>query len=167
MADATICYLSLGSNLGDRAGNLADALRRLRAHSQLQILKVSSLYQTAPLGPPAQPDFYNIVAQFQADCPPEELLEIVQQVEQEMERVRGEHWGPRNIDIDILLFGDKNVDTPQLQLPHPQMMHRQFVLVPLAEIAPDLLLPDGRPIAQAANPDASGLRRVCRFPSTS
>ncbi len=153
MADATTCYLSLGSNLGDRATNLADALHRLRDHPQLQILKVSSLYQTAPVGPQAQPDFHNIVAQFQADCPPEELLEIVQQVEQKMGRVRGERWGPRNVDIDILLFGNEVIDTPQLQVPHPQMMQRQFVLVPLAEIAPELVLPNGQTAADAAIPD--------------
>ncbi len=153
MADATTCYLSLGSNLGDRAANLADALRRLRNHPQLQILNVSSVYQTAPVGPQDQPDFYNIVAQVEANCTVKELLEIAQQVEQEMGRVREEHWGPRNIDIDILLYGTETIDTPELQVPHPQMMQRQFVLVPLAEIAPDLILPNGQTAADAALPD--------------
>ncbi len=152
MTEGTACYLSLGSNLGDRAAHLAEALRRLHSHPRLQVCEVSSVYETDPIGPPEQPDFYNIVAQVQATCAAKELLEIVQQIEEEMGRVRTQRWGRRSIDIDILLYGKQTIDTPRLQVPHPQMMQRQFVLVPLAEIAPDLVLPDGHTAAQAARP---------------
>ena len=160
MTESIICYLGLGSNLGDRGAHLADALRRLQDRPQLQILKVSSVYETAPVGPPDQPDFYNVVARVEANCTAQQLLETVQQVEQQMGRAREARWGPRTIDIDILFFGSETIDTPGLRVPHPQMMQRQFVLVPLAEIAPDLLLPDGRTAAQAANPADPTVHRV-------
>lgn len=160
MTEGTVCYLSLGSNVGDRAAHLAEALRCLQSYPQLQVRKVSSIYETDPVGPPRQPDFFNLVAQVQVDCTATELLEIVQQVESQMRRVRQQRWGPRIIDIDILLYGNETIDTPELQVPHPQIMQRQFVLVPLAEIAPDLILPDGRPAAQAANTDDPTIRCI-------
>ena len=158
MTDVTTCYLSLGSNLGDRAGNLAEALRRLQDYPQVQILAVSSVYETDPVGPQDQPDFYNIVAQVAADCTAEELLAIIQQIEREIGRVRAQRWGPRNIDIDILLFGSETIDMPELRVPHLGLMQRQFVLVPLAEIAPDLILPDGHTAAEAVHPTDPAVR---------
>ena len=158
--DGIVCYLGLGSNLGDRAAQLAEALRRLDRHPQLQVLKASSVYETDPVGPQDQPDFLNLVAQLAVHCTPEELLQMVQRVEQQMGRVRQRRWGQRNIDIDILLFGDQTIDTPELQVPHPALKERQFVLVPLAEITPDLILPDGRRAVQAAHADDPTVRRI-------
>lgn len=160
MSAGIVCYLGLGSNLGERAAHLTEALRRLHSHPRLEVVKVSCVYETDPVGPQDQPDFFNLVAQVQVNCTPEELLAIVQQVEREMGRVRTERWGPRNIDIDILLYGNQTIDTPELQVPHPQMMRRQFVLVPLAEIAPDLILPDGHPAAEAATADDLAVRAL-------
>ena len=160
MENAITCYLGLGSNLGDRRGNLAEALQRLANHRQVEIVQTSSIYETAPVGPQDQPDFFNQVTQAEMTCSARQLLMAVQEIERGMGRVRSRRWGPRNIDIDILLYGDQTIDQPDLKLPHPQMLNRQFVLVPLAEIAPDLILPDGQRAAEAADAQAGQVRRV-------
>lgn len=157
--EAVTCYLGLGSNISDRGANLAEALRRLGRVPTVEIAKTSSIYETAPVGPQNQPDFFNQVVQAKVTCRARRLLEHVQGIEQEMGRVRTRRWGERIIDIDILLYGDETIEEPDLQIPHPRMLARQFVLVPLAEIAPDLLLPDGRRAADAAAGDAQ-VRRV-------
>ena len=149
----------MGSNIGDRAANLAEALRCLGQAPAIEIVKTSSIYETAPVGPQDQPDFFNQVVQADMTCSAWQLLELVQGIEQDMGRVRRRRWGERVIDIDILLYEDQTIDQPDLQIPHPRMIARQFVLVPLAEIAPDLILPDGRRAADAAASDAQ-VRRV-------
>ncbi len=157
--EAVTCYLGLGSNIGDRRANLAEALQHLGQLPAIEIVKTSSIYETAPVGPRDQPDFFNQVVQAEVTCSPRQLLELLQKIEQDMGRVRRRRWGERIIDIDILLYGDETMDEPDFQIPHPQMLARQFVLVPLAEIAPDLVLPDGRRAADAADAGAQ-VRRV-------
>ncbi len=157
--EAVTCYLGLGSNIGDRRANLDEVVQRLAQIPTLEIVRTSSIYETAPVGPQDQSDFFNQVVQAEVSCSGRRLLKLVQGIEQDMGRVRTRRWGERIIDIDILLYGDETVDKPDLQIPHPQMLARQFVLVPLAEIAPDLVLPDGRRAAEAAAAGAR-VRRV-------
>ena len=144
------CYLGLGSNIGDRAANLGEAEQYLAQIPVVEVVRSSSIYETAPVGPQDQPDFFNQVVEALVNCPARQLLGHIHRIEQEMGRVRTRQWGERIIDIDILLYGDETIDEPDLQIPHPQMLVRQFVLVPLAEIAPDLILPDGRRVTDAA-----------------
>jgi 2-amino-4-hydroxy-6-hydroxymethyldihydropteridine diphosphokinase len=128
-------YLSFGSNLGDRAANLRAAVAQLDVAGRL--LAVSGLYETQPVDVPDQPWFLNSVAAVETEKTPRELLQFALQIEAAMGRLRMRHKGPRNIDIDIVLFGNHIVDEPGLKIPHPEMQHRRFVLEPLVEIAPD------------------------------
>lgn len=141
-------YLSLGSNLGDRQAMLVDALARLGTSGRLTVVKRSSIYETEPVGFADQPWFYNLAAEVDTALSPEELLHLTKEVEQEMMRTREIRWGPRTIDIDILLYDGLTLTTDRLTLPHPEMTRRRFVLEPLHEIAPALTLPDGRPIGR-------------------
>jgi len=137
-------FLGLGSNLGDRGANIREALDRLARDPDIHVKRVSSLYETAPIGYTDQPDFVNAVALIETELGPADLLHIVVGIENDMGRVRKHLWGPRVIDIDVLLYDDAVVNTSELTVPHPRMMERAFVMVPLAEIAPDLELPGGR-----------------------
>jgi 2-amino-4-hydroxy-6-hydroxymethyldihydropteridine diphosphokinase len=128
-------YLSLGSNLGDRAANLRSALAQLEVAGR--VLAVSAFYETQPVDVPDQPWFLNCVVAIATDKLPRELLQFALKIEAEMGRLRMRHKGPRNIDIDILLFGNRVIDEPGLKIPHPAMHKRRFVLEPLAEIAPE------------------------------
>ncbi len=128
-------YLSLGSNLGDRAANLHAAVAQLGAAGRL--LAVSALYETQPVDVPDQPWFLNCVAAIETDQTPRELLQLALRVEAAMGRLRMHDKGARNIDIDVVLFGDCVVDEPGLKIPHPAMHRRRFVLEPLVEIAPE------------------------------
>ena len=133
-------YLSLGSNVGERRHNLERALERLE-QEQIHVVARSDIYETEPQDVPAQAWFLNMVVECRTRCFPLQLLAILQSIEREIGRVRGAgavHRGPRIIDIDILLFGNVVMDTPQLSIPHPRMLDRRFVLEPLIEIAPDL-----------------------------
>jgi dihydroneopterin aldolase/2-amino-4-hydroxy-6-hydroxymethyldihydropteridine diphosphokinase len=141
-------FLGLGSNMGDRVRLLEQALGALQASGRVQVVRRSALYETAPVGRTDQPSFLNMVAQVETDLPPEDLLALALEVERTLGRVRGERWGPRPIDIDILLYGDAVVDTPSLVIPHPEITRRRFVLEPLLEIAPHATLPDGRRLDQ-------------------
>jgi 2-amino-4-hydroxy-6-hydroxymethyldihydropteridine diphosphokinase len=133
----TQAYLSLGSNLGDRLAYLVDAVRRLGA-AHTRVTRVSSVYETAPWGKLDQPAFLNVAIAVETDLAPEDLLHHVAEVERSLGRVRHERWGPRTIDIDILLYGTISVHTADLEVPHQRMAERAFVLVPLLEIGPDL-----------------------------
>lgn len=133
-------YLSLGSNVGDREGEIETALKKLHTED-FQIKRVSSLYETAPMYMKDQPNFLNIVVEAQTTLFPMRLLLRIGNIEKEMGRKRVVPNGPRNIDIDIVLFGRFVVNTPQLEIPHPKMAERLFVLEPLAELAPDLRHP--------------------------
>lgn len=133
----TTAYLSLGSNLGDRLGYLARAVAGLEA-PHTRIRAVSSLYETAPQGKLDQPAFLNAVLAVETDLTPADLLRHMLAVEQGLGRVRTERWGPRTIDIDMLLFGDSIIRTADLEVPHPRMQERSFVLIPLLDVAPHL-----------------------------
>jgi 2-amino-4-hydroxy-6-hydroxymethyldihydropteridine diphosphokinase len=138
-------YLSLGSNLGDRAANLREALGRLDKGGAVRVTAVSSLYETAPVGetPEPVPAYLNLVARVETELPPEELLLHTQAVERAGGRAPTFRWGPRVIDIDIALYDAISVVTETLTIPHPRLRERAFVLRPLVEVAPGLRLPDG------------------------
>lgn len=133
-------YVALGSNLGNRQQNLQQALHLL-AEQGIKIVKVSSFIETAPYGVTDQPAFLNGVCCVETGLEPLNLLEVLLGTEQQMGRVRLRHWGERNIDLDLLLYEDTCMTSDKLNLPHPDMQNRDFVLLPLAEIAPDLLHP--------------------------
>ena len=130
-------YLGLGSNLGDRNANLADAITRLAGES-VRVLRASSIWETEPRDLRDQPWFLNQVIEVESDLLPRQLFQRIQRVEREMGRQRRTPKGPRLIDIDILLYGNAVVKSDDLEIPHPRMAERRFVLAPLAELAPDL-----------------------------
>ena len=149
--DGVTVYLGLGSNLGCREENLARAIRLLaspaggdsspagdKTSHEIRLVRVSSVYQTAPWGYEDQPDFLNCVVESQTSLSPGELLRRAQSVEQSIGRQPTVRYGPRSIDVDILLYGRRVVDQPGLQIPHPRLHQRAFVLVPLAELCPHL-----------------------------
>ena len=141
----TIAYIGLGANLGDREGNLRAALEHLRG---LGPLRVSSFRATEPVGGIDQPPFLNAAAELETDLPPRELLARLLEIERDLGRERAEEtrWGPRPIDLDLLVYGDETIDEVGLTVPHPRLPERRFALEPLHELAPDLTLPDGRRI---------------------
>ncbi|MFZ5752793.1 MAG: 2-amino-4-hydroxy-6-hydroxymethyldihydropteridine diphosphokinase [Bacillota bacterium] len=134
---AEILFLALGSNVGDPVRNLLWAIERL-TEAGLKMIKPSGIYLTEPVGYLDQPDFYNMVIKMETDLEPRKVLEICQAIEVESGRVREIPWGPRTLDIDILFFGERLVHEEDLQIPHPRLKERAFVLVPLREIAPDV-----------------------------
>jgi 2-amino-4-hydroxy-6-hydroxymethyldihydropteridine diphosphokinase len=140
MTDLSLCAIGLGSNLGDSRSILVSAIDRLKSHAQIEVIAVSSWYLTAPIGPP-QPDYLNGCATIETSLTALELLNILHAIESEFGRVRQEIWGARTLDLDLLLYDDLIIDLPQLQIPHPRMLERAFVLVPLAEIAPNWIEP--------------------------
>ncbi len=127
--------------MGDRVANLRTAVKRLNGISGITVACVSPVYETKPVGGVEQPDFYNAAAIITAGLDPRQLLDACMTIENEMGRVRTQKWGPRIIDIDILLYGGVNIDEHGLQIPHPLMAERAFVLYPLADIAPDAVHP--------------------------
>jgi len=134
-------YLGLGANLGDRAGALQRAVNSLMNASKVAVVAVSAVYVTEPVGGPEQPEFFNAVVALETDLTARELLELAQRLEADAHRVRDEHWGPRTLDVDVLLVGDTRLDEPDLVVPHPRMWERGFVLAPLADVAPELVDP--------------------------
>lgn len=145
---AKLCYISLGSNLEDPYAQVTQAIEELRQLADAELVAVSSLYRSDPVGPPGQPDYVNAVAALATDMPAEVLLDQLQAIEQSHRRVRLQHWGPRTLDLDILLYADQQINTERLTVPHAFMHERSFVLYPLAEIAPELTLPGGKPLQQ-------------------
>ncbi len=133
-------FIALGSNLGDKESNMKEALQRL-AQRGITVCKVSDFMMTRPYGVTDQPDFLNAVAEVKTDNSPTELLRVLLQIEQEMGRKRIRHWGERNIDLDLLLYDGQIINLPDLKVPHPDMQNRDFVLCPLAQIAPDTVHP--------------------------
>ena len=137
----TICYLGLGSNLGGRRENLTDAIKKLDAGPELMVLRTSRVYETAPWGLTEQPDFLNLVAEISTTLSPQQLLARIKELERRSGREPGPQYGPRIIDVDILLYGDEVVDEPDLRIPHASLHLRAFALVPLAELTPDRVHP--------------------------
>ena len=135
--------MSLGSNLGDRMDQLREAVRIIGDTDGVRIKRVSSVYETEPVGGVPQENYYNLVIEISTDLSPRDLLGLAHTVEAKLKRRREVRWGPRTIDVDILLYGDVAVNERDLIIPHPEMHKRAFVLVPLLEIAPDLKFPDG------------------------
>jgi len=134
-------FIGLGSNLGDREKNIRDALGMLASANGIEIIKVSSLYETKPYGITDQPDFLNAVVEIGTFLDSFSLLELCLETENSLGRVRIEKWGPRSVDIDILFYGDSVIHTERLDIPHPLLHEREFVLFPLEEIAPDYVHP--------------------------
>ncbi len=155
-------YIGLGSNLGDSQGQLTSALEAMDQLGSTRVQAVSSMYASKPMGPQDQPDYVNAVAQLETQLSPAALLRSLQKIEQDHHRQRkDERWGPRTLDLDILLFGDQKIDTPDLVIPHYGMAEREFVLVPLFELSPSMIMPDGKPIAKwVARCSLDGLRRL-------
>ncbi|MFU9137334.1 2-amino-4-hydroxy-6-hydroxymethyldihydropteridine diphosphokinase [Erwinia tasmaniensis] len=157
----TRVYLALGSNLADPLHQVHDALDALDKLPSTQRIATSSFYRTPPYGPPDQPDFLNAAVALNTQLTPEALLDATQRIELEQGRVRKkDRWGPRTLDIDIMLFGHLRLNTPRLILPHYDMHNRAFMLLPLLEIAPDAALPDGQRLNDLlAELDTSAIRR--------
>ena len=150
-----IAYVGLGSNLGDRESTLLAALEALRNSPAVEVVAVSTFRETDPVGVVDQPRFVNAVAALETSLRPRELLVRLLGVERELgrDRAREERWGPRTVDLDLLLYGDDVIDEPGLTVPHPRLAERAFVVVPLLELAPDLTLPDGRRLRDVRTPE--------------
>lgn len=131
---AQTAFIGLGSNLGDRFGYLEAAVKALHARPDIRVVRSSSVYETAPVGLTEQPHFLNMVIEVATDLSPHRLLAAMLAAEGELGRVRDVRWGPRTIDLDLLAYGDVSLKTDELELPHPRMMERAFVLVPLLEL---------------------------------
>jgi len=132
-------YLALGSNLGDRLANLQLAVDALARVPEIQLVAASRVYETAPVGGPPQDPYLNAVVAIETNLDPYELLHRAQQIEALAHRERSERWGPRTLDVDILLLGDVRIASDELTIPHPRMWERGFVLAPLRDVAPELV----------------------------
>lgn len=139
----TRCFIGLGSNLSEPQQQVLQACQALAElpHSHLDC--VSPWYISKAVGPGQQPDYINGVAQLTSQLPPIHLLSALQLIENRQQRTREQRWGPRTLDLDLLLYGEQTINTPELTVPHPRIFERNFVLYPLADIAPQLLFPDG------------------------
>lgn len=151
-------HLSVGSNSGDRSAALGAVIEALDQHEQIVVEAVSHQYETEPWGEPEQPEFLNTAVEIETDLDPLEFLNIAKGVELDLGRVPGERWGPRVVDIDIILWGGTVLDTSELTVPHQAFRRRAFVLAPLAEIAGDTVDPvTGKSVSElAASPEAAG-----------
>ncbi len=136
-----IAYIGLGSNIGDREYQLNRALELLKSAEKVEVTIVSSFYNTAPVGYEQQPDFLNAVVEIRTTLSADDLLELCSKIEKELKRERIIRWGPRTIDLDILLFGNSVINEKDLVIPHPRMHERKFVMEPLNEIAPFVMHP--------------------------
>lgn len=152
-------FLGIGGNLGDRRETMRSAVHSIR--SVLDEVRVSSLYESNAWGVTDQPDFLNAVLRGKTTLEPLELLDALQAIENQLGRVREQHWGPRAIDIDILLYGSRIIDEPRLKVPHPYMTQRGFVLRPLTDLAAGLTLPDGSLVGELLTTvSQNDLRRI-------
>lgn len=154
-------YLGLGANLNAPLAQLQFAIEQLDQHEQIALTACSSMYASKPMGPQDQPDYVNAVIAVATSLAPETLLDVCQSIEDATGRVRGRRWGERTLDIDILVYDQLVCNTPRLCIPHPGIEQREFVLIPLAEIAPQLSLPNGADIAElAAAIELNGLDKI-------
>jgi 2-amino-4-hydroxy-6-hydroxymethyldihydropteridine diphosphokinase len=155
-------YISIGSNVGDRQGFCRSAVDALNAAEGVELASVSSLYETAPVGGPPQRSFVNLVTRVATSLDARALLELCQIIEDQLGRERDVRWGPRTVDLDILLFGEEKISEPDLEVPHPRMTERAFVMVPLLEISPDVTDPWGTPYRDFAD-EAEGEVKFLEF----
>jgi 2-amino-4-hydroxy-6-hydroxymethyldihydropteridine diphosphokinase len=156
-----ITYIGLGSNLDQPLQQLRNAVIELASLPGTRLMTTSSWYRTAPMGPQDQPDFINGVARLETSLTPRKLLEALQAIEQIHLRKKDKHWGPRTLDLDILLYGGQVIDDTDLQIPHPGLYFRNFVLLPLAEITEQLVFPDGTSlVSHLENCPSDGIVRL-------
>jgi len=160
LVEPTRAFLGLGGNLGEPAAEMGAALLALDRHEAVAVVAVSSLYRTPPWGLAEQPDFLNAAAMIDTTLDARSLLALCLDIELSLKRVRAERWGPRVIDIDILLYGDESLDEDSLHVPHPRMGERAFVLAPLAEIAPDVAIGELTAAQRLQTLDASAIVRL-------
>ncbi|MBM7622721.1 2-amino-4-hydroxy-6-hydroxymethyldihydropteridine diphosphokinase [Sporohalobacter salinus] len=151
-------YLSLGSNKGNREDYLKKAIKGLQGNSDIEVIAISSIYATEPVGYTDQADFLNLVVEIKTTLTPLELLDYIQEVELELNRTREIRWGPRTIDIDIILFGDREIKSNRLTVPHPRFQQRAFVLVPLSDLTDEVIY-DGKTATEllAQLPEKTGI----------
>lgn len=154
------CYLGLGANLGQRARQLAEALAALSWQPEVELVDVSPVYESVPEGGVDQPPYLNLVVQVRAWCAPERMLALCLEVENHLGRQRPYPGAPRAIDLDLLLFGDEIRQTETLTLPHPRLLQRPFVLVPLADLAPELQVAGSAPVGELAAAHREAVRCV-------
>lgn len=153
-----VAYIAIGSNLDSPRAHATAAVHDIGSLGDTRVMALSRWYLSQPLGPAGQPDYVNGVIQVETALSPEMLLNSLQTIEDRHGRIRSEHWGPRPLDLDILLYGNTSVATDILRIPHPHLAARNFVLYPLADIAPGLVLPDGTSLAELlANVSAAGI----------
>jgi 2-amino-4-hydroxy-6-hydroxymethyldihydropteridine diphosphokinase len=141
-------FLGLGSNVGDRLAYLQGGVDHLAAERRIRVDAVSSVYETEPVGGPPQDAFLNLAVRVATTASPRGLLHACQRAERAAERVRTVRWGPRTLDVDVLLYADRQIATRRLTVPHPRLVERPFALVPLIEVAPGAALPDGRSLVK-------------------
>ena len=162
VSNPVIAYLGLGSNLAIPKEQIKSARSEIKATEHIEEIAFSSLYQSLPMGPENQPDYVNAVMAISTDLPPLALLGILQRIENKHGRERkGERWGARTLDLDVLLYDDQLIESPELSVPHPGIELRSFVLYPLAEIAPQLIIPGkGKVTDLLANCPLAGLKKL-------
>ena len=141
-------FIAIGSNLGEPLEQVKQAVAALRQSPHCQLGTCSSWYRSEPIGPAGQPDYINGACELFTSLEPLELLDLLQNIEQQHGRLRNERWGPRTLDLDLILYGDQQIDIPRLQVPHPEATQRNFVLHPMAEIDPTLIFPNGTPMSE-------------------
>jgi 2-amino-4-hydroxy-6-hydroxymethyldihydropteridine diphosphokinase len=145
----TRAYVGLGANMGSRAETLGRAVELLAANDRLEVVAVSELRETEPVGVVDQPPFLNGVVALETTLSARELLDLLLDVERVLGRVRTERWGPRTVDLDLLVFGSEAIDEPGLRVPHPRLRERRFALEPLADLDPQLVVPGLGPVSEA------------------
>jgi len=153
-------YLALGGNVGDVEQAFRTSLAALRAHAHVKVLKESAIYRTPPWGKTDQPDFLNMAAEIETDLCAHDLLDLCLTIERTSGRVREERWGPRTIDLDIVAYDDQTIADERLTVPHPHAHERAFVLAPMADLAPDLIIAGKSVRDWLAQVDASGMTRL-------
>ncbi|WP_111497973.1 2-amino-4-hydroxy-6-hydroxymethyldihydropteridine diphosphokinase [Marinobacter bohaiensis] len=163
----TDAYIGLGSNLADPLSQLAGAITRLAALPYTQLVAQSPFYASRPVGPQDQPDFVNGAVLLRTALGPLDLLDALQHIERAHQRERIQRWGPRTLDLDLLLYGNHHIDDDRLTVPHVELANRDFVLQPLLDLTPTLILPDGRPVSELRQscPD-NALRRLDPVPGS-
>lgn len=153
-------YIGLGGNVGDVEASMRSALKALDGHPAITLKAKSALYETPPWGDENQDWFLNACARLETTLAPQALLDVMKSIESDLKRVKTRHWGPRTIDLDILLFGDREISDDRLEVPHPRMMERGFVLLPLQDLAPDISVKD-RPLPHwLGKLETSEIRRI-------